>query len=277
VEGVGGIQGSTTVRLRAAGGISITEALDTTNVTLDATGKIVESGSGTITAATLSGTSSGGAGFTGANQIASLTSFANSGAGGLVLDDTTSLTLRGTDGGSGGNVTVATTGAGSNIAVDGTLEGKTVTLQSSGKISEGSSGHVSATKLTGQSDGAITLNAAANAVSQLGAFSTGGNNSFELKDADALTVNGTVNAGTGILDLTTLGTDKNLAIHTAIDGGTVNLVTSGEASETSAGAITASTKLNVTAQKGIVLTSSKNKIKKLGTDKTTSGPNKVTL
>jgi hypothetical protein len=54
------------------------------------------------------------------------------------------------------------------------------------------------------------------------------------------------------------------------------LVTSGEAKESSAGAILAKL-LNVTANTGIELTSKTNKIKKLGTDKTKTGPNKVTL
>jgi hypothetical protein len=53
-------------------------------------------------------------------------------------------------------------------------------------------------------------------------------------------------------------------------------VTSGEATESKAGEIEAKL-LNVTADTGIELTSKKNKIKKLGTDKTKKGPNKVTL
>jgi hypothetical protein len=107
-------------------------------------------------------------------------------------------------------------------------------------------------------------------------FSTGGNHAFELIDDHALTVDGKVTAGTGTLDLITAGSKHNLAIDSAITGGTINLVTTGEATENSAGTITASL-LNVTAGTGIELTSAKNKIKKLGTDKTKKGPNKITL
>jgi hypothetical protein len=53
-------------------------------------------------------------------------------------------------------------------------------------------------------------------------------------------------------------------------------VTTGNATETNAGAIVANL-LNVTASTGIDLTSKKNAIQKLGTDKTTTGRNKVTL
>lgn len=89
-------------------------------------------------------------------------------------------------------------------------------------------------------------------------------------------MDGKVTAGTGTLDLTIVGSNHSLAIDSAVTGGTVNLVTTGEATETNAGAITASL-LNVTADTGIKLTSAKNKIKKLGTDKTKTGQNKVTL
>jgi hypothetical protein len=79
---------------------------------------------------------------------------------------------------------------------------------------------------------------------------------------------------TGALELTTVGSKHNL--EAAITGGTITLVTTGEATETSKGAISANL-LNVTADSGIELTSKSNKIKNLGTDKTKSGPNKVTL
>jgi hypothetical protein len=61
-----------------------------------------------------------------------------------------------------------------------------------------------------------------------------------------------------------------------VTGGTVVLVVSGAATEISAGAIVARLH-NVTADTGIELTSSKNKIKKLGIDTTKKGSNSVTL
>jgi hypothetical protein len=92
----------------------------------------------------------------------------------------------------------------------------------------------------------------------------------------ALTVDGTVNAGSHAVDLMTVGAKHNLAIDAKLEGGTINLVTTGEAKESNAGEIEAKL-LNVTATTGIELTSKKNDIKKLGTDKTKKGPNKVTL
>jgi hypothetical protein len=125
--------------------------------------------------------------------------------------------------------------------------------------------------------GTTKLTSTKNTITDLSTFSTGGNNAFELTDDHALTVDGTVNAGTGALDLTAVGSNHSVVIDSAVTGGNINLVTTGEVSESSAGAITASTILNVTADTGIKLTSAKNKIKKLGTDKTKTGPNKVTL
>jgi hypothetical protein len=173
-------------------------------------------------------------------------------------------------------VELTTKGSGHDIAVDAKLEGGTVELASAATITESSAGDIDATKLEGSSVGSAKLTSAKNTITDLSTFTTGGNNAFELTDDHALTVDGKVTAGTGTLDLTTTGTKHNLAIDSAITGGTVNLVTTGEATESSAGAITASL-LNVTAGTGIELTSTKNKIKKLGTDKTTTGQNKVTL
>jgi hypothetical protein len=68
-----------------------------------------------------------------------------------------------------------------------------------------------------------------------------------------------------------------IAIAGTVTGSTVNLTTTGKATETAQASIAASTVLNVTATSGIKLTSKHNAIKKLGTDITVSGPNKVTL
>jgi hypothetical protein len=73
-----------------------------------------------------------------------------------------------------------------------------------------------------------------------------------------------------------VGAGHNLTIKVSTNGGTINLVSGGKASEASDAAITAS-KLNVTANTGINLASSHNAITKLGTEKTNSGPSKVTL
>ncbi len=79
-----------------------------------------------------------------------------------------------------------------------------------------------------------------------------------------------VNAGTHTLDLTTVGKNHNLAIDAKLEGGTINLVTTGEATESSAGAIEAKL-LNVTARHRHRTHLQEDKIKKLGTDKTKTG------
>jgi hypothetical protein len=128
--------------------------------------------------------------------------------------------------------------------------------------------------LTGASHSSAEMNSAKNTITDLAAFTSG--SAFELTDDHALKVDGTVNAGTHTLDLTTVGKNHNLAIDAKLEGGTINLATTGEATESSAGEIEAKL-LNVTADTGIDLTSKKNKVKKLGTHKTKKGPNKVTL
>jgi hypothetical protein len=88
-------------------------------------------------------------------------------------------------------------------------------------------------------------------------------------------VDGTINAGSHTVDLTTAGSSHNLLIDAKIEGGTINLVTIGDATESGVREIEAKL-LNVTADTGIELTSKKNDIKELGTHKTKKGPNKVT-
>jgi hypothetical protein len=147
-------------------------------------------------------------------------------------------------------------------------------LASAATITESNAGDIDATELTGSSSGSAEMNSAKNTITDLGEFSSGG--AFELTDDHALKVDGTVNAGSHTLDLKTVGKNHNLAIDAKIEGATINLATTGEATESKAGAIDAKL-LNVAADTGIDLTSKKNKIKKLGTHKTKKGPNKVTL
>ena len=120
------------------------------------------------------------------------------------------------------------------------------------------------------------LSSTSNDITDLDAFTTGGAYNFALTDGHDLTVDGTVNAGSHTIALTTKGSGHDIAIDAKLEGGTIDLVSAGKVTETNADAIVANL-LNVTAQTGITLTSSKNKIKKLGTDKTKTGPNKVTL
>jgi hypothetical protein len=242
-----------------------------------AAGSISQSSADAITAKVLTGHSVGAAVFTSAaNAITDLGSFSTGGNHDFELTDDHDLVVDGTVNAGSHTIALTTKGSGHDIAVDAKLEAGTVKLASAATVTESSAGDIDATKLEGSSVGTTKLTSTKNTITDLSTFSTGGNNAFELTDDHALTVDGTVTAGTGTLDLTTTGTKHNLAIDSAITGGTINLVTTGEATETSAATITASL-LNVTADTGIELTSAKNKIKKLGTDKTKTGPNKVTL
>lgn len=147
-------------------------------------------------------------------------------------------------------------------------------ITAAGAIQQVSADAITANTLKGKSGGAAEFNSATNAIADLGAFTAG--TTFQLTDDQSLTVNGAINAGTHVIDLTTVGGSHNLAIHAKLTGSTINLATTGEATESAAGAIDANL-FNVSAVTGIELTSKKNKITTLGTHTTTSGPNKVTL
>jgi hypothetical protein len=261
----------------SASSFSLNKSIDvgTGELDIDAAGTIAEGSSDTIEAKTLTGKSVGAAAFTSTtNDITDLGSFTSGST--FELTDDRDLTVDGTVNAGSHTVELTTTGSGHGIAIDAKIEGGTADLVSADTVTEDSSGDLDATKLTGSAHGAVSLTSAKNTLNDLSTFSTGGNNAFSLTDDHGLTTDGTVNAGTAALKLTTTGSGHNLAIDSAITGGTVTFVTTGGATEDSSGAITASL-LNVTADTGIELTSTKNKIKKLGTDKTTSGPNKVTL
>src|SRR6202012_110906 len=96
---------------------------------------------------------------------------------------------------SAGDVTLITTTGG--IALDANLTGGTVTLTSSGTISQDSTTSViTATELTGSSASGTTLGGA-NLIGTLGAFTNTGAGGFTLVDAEALDVPGVVDAGSG--------------------------------------------------------------------------------
>ncbi len=267
--------GTHTIELTTKGSghdIAIDAKLEGGTVKLTSAATISESSAGDIDATTLEGSSVGMAMMNSAtNMITDLGMFTSGGM--FELTDDHDLTVDGTVNAGTHTIELTTKGSGHDIAIDAKLEGATVDLMSAATISESSAGDIDTTTLDGSSVGTVKLTSAKNTITDLGMFTAGG--MFELTDDHALTVDGKVTAGTGTLDLTTVGSGHSLAIDSAITGGTINLVTTGEATESSAGAIVASTVLNVTADTGIKLTSAKNKIKKLGTDKTKTGQNKA--
>jgi filamentous hemagglutinin family protein len=255
--------------------IAVHAKLEAAALKLISAGAISENGQGDMDVAQLSGSSVGAAQMTGSgNAVADLGAFTSGGP--FALTDDHALTVDGTLSAGSQNVHLTTTG-GHALAIEAKIVGATVDLVSAKTISESGAGAIHATTLTGSAHGTVELTGVNNVVAELGPFTTGGNNAFAFTDNAALTVVGNINAGAAGLSLTTLGKDHNLAINHTIAGKTINLVTTGAASESKNGAIRASKLLNVTAGTGITLTSKKNAIEKLGTDTTTSGPNKVTL
>jgi hypothetical protein len=190
------------------------------------------------------------------------------------LTDDHDLTVDGTVNAGSHTAELTTKGSGHDINLDAKIEAKELKLASAATVTENSSGEIDVTTLTGSSSGSAEMTSKKNTIADLGSFTSG--STFELTDDHALKVDGTVNAGSHTVHLTTVGTKHNLAIDAKLEGGTIDLVTTGEATESKAGEIEAKL-LNVTAATGIELTSKKNKIKKLGTHKTKKGPNKVTL
>ena len=256
--------------------LAITNALTTTGTaTLTSAGTIGETGSGKLTAGTLTGSSVGGTTLNGANLIGVLSTFTNSGAGGLALTDGQTLTVSGVVNAGTGNLALTTTGAGHNLAITNALTTTgTATLTSAGTIGETGSGKLTAGTLTGSSVGGTTLNGA-NLVATLGNFANTGAGNFSFVDGKALNVSGLVSVAstTGTLGLTT--TSGNLTISGTLTGPTVTLTSAGEILEGTAGDVTATNTLNVSAATGIDLNSTHNHIKKVGTRHTNSGPNVI--
>ena len=161
------------------------------------------------------------------------------------------------------------------LEVNGAVTGGQVFFSVAGEIGGNGAGVITANTLGGDAQGAVQLTAK-NHVAELNGFDTS-NANFTFSDAVPLTIANTINTGTGDISLTTTGTGNTMTITGTVDtSGTLNLVTSGAANETSSGAIIVNT-LNVTAQTGISLTSPLNMINHVGKDKTKSGPNNITL
>ena len=205
VNGV--VDGGGSTALATGGNLSIAGTLNGDSTTLAVGGAISETGS--ITAHTLSGHAGGTASLTGANRIDALGAFA---ASGFALINGPSLAVNGPlDGGN--NVALTTTRG--DLAINGKVTGKTTTLTSSGAITEGQGGSITAATLSGRAGGRTQLGTAtsplANYIGTLGGFSSPAG--FSLTNAQTITlasVGGssyTVDAGTSSFYLGVTGGD----------------------------------------------------------------------
>lgn len=251
----GTVNGGTSTAITVSnGGLTIKGAVLGTTTTLNAAGAIIENG-GSITAGTLSGGAAGAATLDGNNQVGALGNFS---ANGFSLNDGQALTVNGSV---NGNSSTALTTTSGGIAINGTVIGTTVALNSAGPISEGSNG-IQAGTLTGSSIGATTLNGA-NQIGSLGPFTA---NNFSLTDAQALVVNGAVSGGSSLALTTTSG---GIAINSAVSGTATSLNAAGALSEGAGGSITAAT-LSGNAS-GVTTLTGANKVGTLGGFRSLSG------
>ena len=213
--------------VNAAGNIAVDSAIYGGIVSLNSGGTITSDTAGVITANELGVSATGAVTLNAANKIASL---GGASASSFSLTDAASLSITGNVTVTGCCVTLNTTGAGHNIAIDAPLSdaGHTVTLNSAGTITQNSSGVLSAKTLRGSSVGAVTLSDPTNAIGNLGPFASG-NGNFTLDDADALSIVGALNVGTGTLDLvdaSTIGQDSSgIITATTLEGSSLGATT----------------------------------------------------
>ncbi|GGY16270.1 hypothetical protein GCM10008098_04400 [Rhodanobacter panaciterrae] len=219
--------GSSAALTTTTGDLAINGVVNGTTTTLTSAGAISEGAGGSITAGTLNGQSVGATALNGTNHIGTLGSFSAAGFG---LTNAQALAVSGAVNG-GASTTLTTAG---NLAINGAVSGTTTTLTSTGAISEGAGGNITASTLSGQSTGATALNGT-NHIGTLGSFSAAG---FGLTNAQTLAVSGPINGGASTALTTTAG---DLAINGAVNGTTTTLKSAGAISEGAAGSITAST------------------------------------
>lgn len=206
------------------------------STTLTSAGAI--DGSGIVKAGQLSGTSGGATALTGANRVGILGGFTTGGdfsftqAGSLAIDHAISAH------GGAGNVTLTTTGAGSDLTLISSIEGATVSLKAGGALTQ-TTGLIHAATLSGQSSGNTTLTGA-NQVGALGAFTSGGN--FSFNNVGSLTLNSTLSAhgGTGQVTLSASGAGANLILATDLSASGL-VLTAGGAIRQTGGILTADT------------------------------------
>ena len=230
----GPLDGGPSVALTTtAGDLIINGAVSGVTTTLTSAGAISEGAGGSITAGTLTGSSVGNINLLGTNQVAALGAFTS--GGDFAFNNARTLTVSNAPSANGGagNLTLTTTGAGSDLVLASNLVGNTVTLGAGRNISQ-TAGAITATRLTGSSTGSTMLNGA-NRIGTLGNFTAA---SFALTNAQSLVVTGSVDGGANATLTTTTG---DLAINGSVKGSTTTLVSAGTISEGAGGLLTAGT------------------------------------
>ena len=210
--------GNLTLSATGTGSNIVLEKSITTGGTADlqSAGSISQLASGTVTAETLMGSAGLSTTLNKNNQIADMGSFTDTG-GNFVLSDDQNLTITGV------------------LKSDANI----VTLTDTGTIAESGAGLVDARTFKASSSGGATLSGA-NAIVDLGTVTNAGAGGFAMTDTKALTIAGTLVAGTGDLSLTTSGVHSNIAIDAAISSGsTIDLKSAGTIKQNAAGIITA--------------------------------------
>ncbi|GEM_PF-5734455 len=220
-------------------------------VNLMSAGAITQS-SGLITGLTLTGATDGAVTLAGANLVDRLGPFSTGATGSFSLINAQSLAVT-ANVFTGGDLSVVTTGAGSNLTLAARLfaADHIVTLASAGTITQ-TGGFITAATLTGASVGGANLNGA-NLVGTLGAFANATSGMLSFTDAQSLATSGIVSSA-GNLTLTTTGAGSNLILGGAVtaSGNTVTLSSAGTIAQTG-GFITAAT-LNGGSVGGAALT-----------------------
>src|SRR6185503_5147218 len=165
-------------------------------------GPIAEAAGAAITADVLNVISVGGATLDGPNRVNNV-ALINAASAPLTFANAGALTVLVVD--SLGAVTLTTTGGPSSaLTLNGDVTGTSVTLTSSGLISQ-TAGVITATTLTGSAGGTVSL-AQPNLITFLDGFSTttgGANGDFTLTNLLDLAVRNPVSTGSGTLTLDT--------------------------------------------------------------------------
>lgn len=156
---IGTHAGDLTIATGTDDSLAIQAALTGATADLVSGGTISQTAAGIVTALTLTGSAAGSATLAAANEIGELGTFTIANQN-LTLTDAGSLAVRGAVDMGTGDLTLATTGTGHNLALQAALSGTTVDLVSAGATSGTSMGIITASELTGTSGEQTTLVAA---------------------------------------------------------------------------------------------------------------------